>query len=135
VLTRRCPIPVDLDIQADGRLPEPIEVAACYVVPGAPTNAVKHANAAQAAVEVQAVTDALRISVPDSFWHVGQRTDRDGRPWTMCLLLRSVTTQGACRADRPCWPAGDPGPGSSDAAKPGQTDAGWQTPFKRRATP
>lgn len=24
-LTRRCPIPVDLDTQADGRLPEPIE--------------------------------------------------------------------------------------------------------------
>jgi signal transduction histidine kinase len=64
-LARRCPIPVDLDIQADGRLPEPIEVAAYYVVSEALTNAVKHANAANAAVEVEAVTGALRISVRD----------------------------------------------------------------------
>jgi signal transduction histidine kinase len=64
-LGRRCPIPVDLDIKADGRLPEPIEVAAYYVVSEALTNAVKHANAANAAVEVEAVTGTLRISVRD----------------------------------------------------------------------
>jgi signal transduction histidine kinase len=64
-LARRCPIPVDLDIQADGRLPEPIEVAAYYVVSEALTNAVKHANAAKAAVKVEAVAGALRISVRD----------------------------------------------------------------------
>jgi signal transduction histidine kinase len=44
-LARGCPIPVELDIRADGRLPEPIEVAAYYVVSEALTNAAKHANA------------------------------------------------------------------------------------------
>jgi signal transduction histidine kinase len=64
-LTRRCPIPVDLDMRTDGRLPEPIEVAAYYVVSEALTNAARHANAPQAAVHVEAVTGALRISVRD----------------------------------------------------------------------
>jgi len=64
-LARRCPLPVDLDIRTDGRLPEPIEVAAYYVVSEALTNAAKHANAPQAAVEVEAATGALRISVRD----------------------------------------------------------------------
>ena len=32
MLARRCPIPVDLDLRTDGRLPEPIEAAAYYVV-------------------------------------------------------------------------------------------------------
>jgi signal transduction histidine kinase len=64
-LARRCPIPADLDMQTDGRLPEPIEVAAYYVVSEALANPAKHANAAKAAVHVEAVTDALRISVHD----------------------------------------------------------------------
>jgi signal transduction histidine kinase len=64
-LTRRCPIPVDLDIRTDGQLPEPIEVAAYYVVSEALANAAKHANAAKAAVHVEAVTGVLRISVRD----------------------------------------------------------------------
>jgi hypothetical protein len=49
----------------DGRLPEPIEAAAYYVVSEALTNAAKHANAPKAAVEVEAVAGALRISVRD----------------------------------------------------------------------
>jgi signal transduction histidine kinase len=64
-LARRCPIPVDLDIRTDGRLPRPIEVAAYYVVSEALANAAKHANAPQAIVHVEAVTGALRVSVRD----------------------------------------------------------------------
>jgi signal transduction histidine kinase len=64
-LARRCPIPVDLDIRTDGRLPEPIEVAAYFVVSEALTNAAKHANAPQAAVKVEAVSGVLRVSVRD----------------------------------------------------------------------
>jgi signal transduction histidine kinase len=64
-LTRRCPMPVDLDIRTDGRLPEPIEVAAYYVVSEALTNAAKHAHAPKAAVEVEAGDGVLRISVRD----------------------------------------------------------------------
>jgi signal transduction histidine kinase len=64
-LARRCPIPVDLDIKADRRLPEPIEVATYYVVSEALTNAAKHANSPRATVGVEAVAAALRISVRD----------------------------------------------------------------------
>jgi signal transduction histidine kinase len=64
-LARRCLIPVDLDIRTEGRLPEPVEAAGYYVVSEALTNAAKHANAAKAAVCVEAVTGVLRISVRD----------------------------------------------------------------------
>jgi signal transduction histidine kinase len=64
-LACRCPMSVDLDIRAEERLPGPIEVAAYYVVSEALTNAAKHANAAQAAVSVEAVAGAVRISVCD----------------------------------------------------------------------
>jgi signal transduction histidine kinase len=64
-LARRCPIPVDLDVRTEARLSEPVEVAAYYVVSEALTNAAKHANASKAAVQVEAVTGVLRISVCD----------------------------------------------------------------------
>jgi signal transduction histidine kinase len=64
-LARRCLIPVDLDLRTDGRLPEPVEVAAYYVVSEALTNAAKHASAAKAAVHVEAVPGVLRVSVRD----------------------------------------------------------------------
>ena len=44
-LARRSPIPVELDITIDGRLPEPVEVAAYYVASEALANAAKHAQA------------------------------------------------------------------------------------------
>ena len=64
-LAHRCAIPVELDIRTDDRLPEWIEVAAYYVVSETLTNAAKHANAAKVAVQVEALTGALRISVRD----------------------------------------------------------------------
>ena len=51
-LARRCPIPVSLDAPARGRLPEPVEVCAYYVVSEALANAAKHARAAAATVTV-----------------------------------------------------------------------------------
>jgi signal transduction histidine kinase len=64
-LAQRCLIPVNLDIRTEGRLPGPVEVAAYYVVSEALANAAKHANAAKAAVCVEAVTGVLRVSVRD----------------------------------------------------------------------
>jgi signal transduction histidine kinase len=64
-LARRCPISVDVDVRTDGRLPEPVEVAAYYVVSEALTNAAKHANALKATGHVEAVTGALCVSVRD----------------------------------------------------------------------
>jgi signal transduction histidine kinase len=51
-LARRCPVPVRLDVRTDARLPEPVEIAAYYLVAEALTNAAKHANASTVHVEV-----------------------------------------------------------------------------------
>jgi signal transduction histidine kinase len=64
-LARRSPIPVKLDVMARDRLPEPVEVAAYYVVSEALTNAAKYARASLVHVEVEARDRILRIAVRD----------------------------------------------------------------------
>ncbi|WIX76580.1 DUF4118 domain-containing protein [Amycolatopsis carbonis] len=64
-LARRSPQPIDLDVRADGRLPESIEVGAYYVVAEALTNATKHARASTITVVVETRADLLRIAVND----------------------------------------------------------------------
>ena len=64
-LARRCPIPVDLQVHAKKRLPEPIEVSAYYFVAEALTNAAKHAHASAVGVEAEIVGDLLRVTVRD----------------------------------------------------------------------
>jgi hypothetical protein len=62
-LARRSPIPVDLEVRAEGRLPEQVEVSAYYVVAEALTNAVKHARASAVSVEAEVAGQALRVAV------------------------------------------------------------------------
>jgi signal transduction histidine kinase len=64
-LARRSTVPVELDVQAQDRLPEPVEVATYYVVSEALTNAAKHAQASVVQVEVAAVGGVLRLGVRD----------------------------------------------------------------------
>jgi signal transduction histidine kinase len=64
-LARRAAVPVELDVQLQGRLPAPVEVAAYYVVAEALTNAAKHAHANLAHVQVQTQAGRLRLSVAD----------------------------------------------------------------------
>jgi signal transduction histidine kinase len=66
-LARRSPIAVDLDMRADGRLPEQVEVSVYYVVAEALTNAVKHARASAVSVTIETDTAAsvLRVAVRD----------------------------------------------------------------------
>jgi signal transduction histidine kinase len=64
-LGRRSAIPVDLDLRIDGRLPEPVEVGAYYVVSEMLTNAAKHAHASILTVDAEASGDALRVCVRD----------------------------------------------------------------------
>jgi thiosulfate/3-mercaptopyruvate sulfurtransferase len=64
-LTRRSPIPVDLHVHADERLPEPVEVSAYYVIAEALTNAAKHARSTAVSVDVEDAGDVLRIAVRD----------------------------------------------------------------------
>ena len=61
----RASLPVRLDVQVSGRLPERVEVAAYYVVSEALTNAAKHAQASVVHVDVSVAGDALRLVVAD----------------------------------------------------------------------
>jgi signal transduction histidine kinase len=64
-LARRSAVPVDLDIEIEGRLPEPVEIAAYYTVSEALTNAAKHARATAADVQVTADDRSLHLRVRD----------------------------------------------------------------------
>ncbi len=64
-LARRSAVPVHLDIQVEGRLPEPIEIAAYYTIAEALTNAAKHAHATAADLEVTAGDRVLHVRVRD----------------------------------------------------------------------
>jgi signal transduction histidine kinase len=75
-LARRSAVPVELDVDIEPRLSEPIEVAAYYVVSEALTNAAKHARASVAHVEARAQDGGLHISVRDD--GVGGADPRQG---------------------------------------------------------
>ncbi|GAA3103930.1 hypothetical protein GCM10010464_78930 [Pseudonocardia yunnanensis] len=64
-LARRSTVPVNLDVEVDGRLPEPVELAAYCVVAEALTNTVRHAGASGVDVTVTAGEDVLRVAVRD----------------------------------------------------------------------
>jgi len=64
-LARRCPVPARLDIQVQGRLPEPVETAAYYAVSEALTNTAKHARATTAQVEASTGDGVLHLRVRD----------------------------------------------------------------------
>ncbi|MCW2549779.1 MAG: histidine kinase, partial [Mycobacterium sp.] len=65
-LARRSPVPVRLiDVGVDQRLPQPIELAAYYVVSEALTNTAKHAAATDIEVRVAADDGVLRVRVHD----------------------------------------------------------------------
>jgi signal transduction histidine kinase len=65
ILARRSAIPVKLDVRIETRLPEPVEVAAYYVVSEALTNTAKHARASAAAVTAEVRRGVLEISIRD----------------------------------------------------------------------
>ncbi|MCW2762084.1 MAG: domain S-box [Marmoricola sp.] len=64
-LARRSGVPVELRGRIRNRLPEPIEVAAYYIVSEALTNATKHAKASRVDIEVSAKGGSLTLSVRD----------------------------------------------------------------------
>ncbi|WP_406340472.1 GAF domain-containing sensor histidine kinase [Streptomyces sp. NBC_00648] len=64
-LARRSPVPAKMDVRIRGRLPEPVEVGAYYVVSEALANAAKHAQAAGVEVSVRTVGDLLYVTVRD----------------------------------------------------------------------
>jgi len=65
-LARRSIVPVELDVQAVARLPEPVEVAAYYVISEALANAAKHSNASFVQVGAGIAGNALHLHVADN---------------------------------------------------------------------
>jgi signal transduction histidine kinase len=64
-LARRSVVPVQLDVRLTTRLPEPVEVAAYYVVSEALTNTVKHAHASVVHVALDIDRGVLKLSIRD----------------------------------------------------------------------
>jgi signal transduction histidine kinase/PAS domain-containing protein len=64
-LARRSAVPVLLEVRAEARLPEAVEVAAYYIVSEALTNAAKHAHASVVHVLVEARGGDLGLSIRD----------------------------------------------------------------------
>jgi signal transduction histidine kinase len=64
-LARRSAVPVQLDVTANARLPEPIEVAAYYVASEALANAAKHARASRIELSLAPHDGGLLLSIRD----------------------------------------------------------------------
>jgi signal transduction histidine kinase len=64
-LARRAAIAVELNVAAIARLPEPVEVAAYYVVSESLTNATRHAHASVVQVDAKVSGSMLRVCVRD----------------------------------------------------------------------
>jgi signal transduction histidine kinase len=64
-LGRRSAVPVDMDVRIDGRLPEPVEVGAYYVISEILSNAAKHARASLVQVTAETSGGTLRLHVRD----------------------------------------------------------------------
>jgi len=64
-LARRSAVPVELDVRVEARLPESVEVAAYYVVSEGLANAVKHADASVAKIDVEAVEGNVHLEICD----------------------------------------------------------------------
>jgi signal transduction histidine kinase len=64
-LAARAVVPVRLNVEVDGRLPEPLEVAAFYLVSEGLANVGKHARATSASVEVVQSADQIVVEVID----------------------------------------------------------------------
>jgi signal transduction histidine kinase len=64
-LVQRAPVPVTVDAECAGRLPEPVESAAYFVVSEGLANVAKYAQATQASVALRREQDRVLIEVAD----------------------------------------------------------------------
>jgi signal transduction histidine kinase len=64
-VAERSPVAVELQLDEDERLPEPIKAAAYYIVTEALTNVARYANANAASVQVTREHEMLRVDVED----------------------------------------------------------------------
>jgi signal transduction histidine kinase len=64
-LAARAPVPVQLNVKVEGRLPERLEVAVFYIVSESLANVGKHANATSVTVEVARTNGQVVVEVVD----------------------------------------------------------------------
>jgi signal transduction histidine kinase len=64
-LARRSPLPVRVQLRADGRLPSACEITAYYVAAEAFTNAAEHANASAVDIVIEEADGTLTVQVRD----------------------------------------------------------------------
>ena len=64
-LASRAPLPVEIEDVPDGRLPEPVEAGAYYLIAEALTNVTKYAEASVVRVRVEATDGCLVVEVAD----------------------------------------------------------------------
>ncbi|MFB9838497.1 sensor histidine kinase [Actinoallomurus acaciae] len=64
-LVARSPVPVELHVDADGRLPEQLEVSLYYIVSEALTNVFKHAHASVVHIDLTEEDAKIRLRVRD----------------------------------------------------------------------
>jgi len=116
-LTARAPVPARLTVHVDGRLAEPIEIAAYYVVCESLANIGKHAQASHSTIHVERSSDTLLVEVVDDGIG-GADTERGtglrgltDRVEALGGRLQVWTTRGQgtrVRAEIPCKRAGTP---------------------------
>lgn len=97
-LARRCPLPVNLRVALDRRLPGPVELTAYYVSSEALTNAVKHARASAATIRIEQDDEKLTLAVGDD--GVGG-ADPDRGAGLMGLADRVTALGGTISVDSP----------------------------------
>ena len=109
-LAARAPLRVQLSVDVDARLPEPVEVAAYYLVAEGLTNVAKYAQASAATVQVSRATATWSSRSPTTAsagpirQRLGpsrpRRPDRD--PWWTAARPQPRRRWNECRAEMPC---------------------------------
>ena len=77
-LADRAPLPVELCVELEGRLPDPVEAAAYYVVAEALTNVAKYAHANEVTIGVVRENGHARIDEVTLLFRHHQESDRRG---------------------------------------------------------
>lgn len=98
-LGRRSVVPASVRVDLDRRFPEPVEVAAYYVVAEAMTNSAKHANASGITIRVGLIEDALCIEVSDD--GIGGATSDGGGSGIIGLRDRVEAVSGRLEVSSP----------------------------------
>lgn len=65
-LAGRCPVPVEVDVQADGRLPELVESTAYFAIAESLANVAKHSRATRAWIRARIEDDRVVIEIRDN---------------------------------------------------------------------